>query len=131
MFNISKQADYGLIIISYLLKAKATTSLATLVRITKLPQRFLARIAATLVRADLLKSQEGRGGGYETAGRLKKISLYDYLRIFEGEVDFCSCGEDECRFEKICLHRDFVQRRLNQIVSTQLKRISLLDLFEK
>ncbi len=129
MFNISKQADYGLIILSYLLKEKKQQSLLSLVKTTGLPQRFLARIAATLVKNGLLISKEGREGGYRSSNGINAISLYDYLSIFEGEVNFCSCGDRPCQYEKICYHKDFLRLRLNNLVSKQLKHIKLRELF--
>ncbi|MCL4374454.1 Rrf2 family transcriptional regulator [Patescibacteria group bacterium] len=129
MFNISKQADYGLIIISYLLKEKKQLPLAALVKMTALPQRFLARVAALLVHGGLLVSKEGRDGGYRVSNKVNAISLYDYLLIFESEVNFCSSGNSRCRYEKICSHKDFLRLHLNGLVARQLKQIKLHELF--
>ena len=131
MFNLNKQADYGLIILSLLIKEDKQTSLTSLIKTTKLPQRFLARIAATLVHNGLLKSKEGRAGGYTVTKKINTISLFEYLKIFSGEVNFCSCTAKSCEYSKICQHKDFLQKRLNKLVTAQLKKIRLLELFKK
>jgi len=130
MFNLPKQADYGLIILSLLIKEDKQTSLSSLIKTTKLPQRFLARIAATLVHSGLLKSKEGRVGGYIVTKKVSTINLLDYLKIFSGDVNFCSCNGGHCDYEKICQHKNFLQKRLNQLVEVQLKKVKLLELFK-
>jgi len=81
MFTISSESDYGLIIISSLLKNDSYVSLTDVVWKTDLPQHYLARIAGTLVRHGLLTSREGRDGGYKITAKVKQISLFDYLMI--------------------------------------------------
>lgn len=130
MFNLPKQADYGLIILSLLIKENKQTSLMSLIKTTKLPQRFLARIAATLVHNGLLNSKEGRVGGYIVTKKINTISLFDYLKIFSGDVNFCSCSTGSCEYEKICQHKSFLQKKLNLLVTTQLKKVKLLELFK-
>lgn len=130
MFNLPKQADYGLITLSLLIKEDKQMPLSSLIKITKLPQRFLARIAATLVHNGLLKSKEGRVGGYVITKKINSITLFDYLKIFSVEVNFCSCKTGSCEYEAICQHKNFLQKRLNLLVSSQLKKIKLLELFK-
>ena len=130
MFNLPKQADYGLITLSLLIKEDKQMPLSSLIKITKLPQGFLARIAATLVHSGLLKSKEGRVGGYVITKKINSITLFDYLKIFSGEVNFCSCKTGSCEYESICQHKNFLQKRLNLLVSSQLKKIKLLELFK-
>ena len=131
MFNLPKQADYGLIILSLLIKQDKQTPLSSLIKTTKLPQRFLARIAATLVHSGLLKSKEGRVGGYIITKKINSISLYEYLKIFSGDVNFCSCKTDSCEYEAICQHKNFLQKKLNQLITARLKKVKLLELFKQ
>lgn len=129
MFTISNQSDYGLIILSYLQKKKEFISLGELVEHTHLPQRFLARIAATLVNKGFLKSKEGRVGGYKLAKNLKETNLYEFLKVFEGDITTTKCGveEYECKFEEICEHKDALRTKVNGIVKGQLERVKLSE----
>lgn len=129
MFTISNQSDYGLIILSYLQKKKEFISLGELVEHTHLPQRFLARIAATLVNKGFLKSKEGRVGGYKLAKNLKETNLYEFLKVFEGDITTtkCSVEEYECKFEEICDHKEALRTKVNGIVKGQLERVKLSE----
>ena len=82
MLTITKQSDYGILLISSIYKKNKLVNLSELIKETKLPKRFLARIAADLVKSKLLISREGKNGGYLISENIKTISLYDYLKIF-------------------------------------------------
>ena len=131
MLTLSKQSDYGLIIISQLKGKNDFVPLSELISNTNLPQRFLARIAALLVNNKLLISREGRVGGYKLASGVQKISVYEYLKIFEKQISFLSCihSKTRCRYEKVCKHKHGVHTKLNQIVLQQMKNVKLMELF--
>jgi len=114
MLTINKQSDYGMLLISLLGSGTDFVSLGVLVDKTKLPHRFLAKIAAALAKNKILLSKEGKEGGYKLAGNWHNVSLYDYLRIFEGHI---------------CQHRSFLEKKLTGLVTTQLKKIRLGELF--
>ncbi len=130
MLSITKQSDYGLILISFVYKKNHLVRLSELIEVTKLPRRFLARIAAELAREGLLISKEGKSGGYLISPKIKMITLYDYLTIFENDVVVCSCVDKdfECPYEKSCNHQDFIKNRLNVVLVKELKKIKLLQL---
>lgn len=132
MLAITKQSDYGLILLSSAYKRKGLIKLSELISETKLPQRFLARIAAALVKKGLLTSKEGKNGGYLISAKIKTISLYDYLRIFENDVVVSSCVDEnfDCKFDKVCNHKDFIKHRLNVVLTKELKKIKLLQLID-
>lgn len=131
MLTLSKQSDYGLIIISQLLNTDEFVPLSELIKNTNLPHRFLARIAAVLVAHKLLISREGRVGGYKLAPAVRTISVYDYLHIFEKHIAFLDCigSKSKCKYEKVCKHKHGVHAKLNEIVLQQMKSIKLLELF--
>ncbi|MFA5136363.1 MAG: Rrf2 family transcriptional regulator [Patescibacteria group bacterium] len=131
MLKISKQSDYALIIISQLYHTDAYTPLSVLISKTKLPKRFLARIAADLVNRKILLSREGRVGGYKLAPSISSTTLYEFFSIFEKNLNFVRCMEHSyiCKFKSICKHKDGVRTKLNNIVINQLKKIKLAELF--
>ncbi|MFA6080848.1 MAG: Rrf2 family transcriptional regulator [Patescibacteria group bacterium] len=132
MLSITKQSDYGLILLSSTYKRNGLIKLSELISETNLPKRFLARIAAQLVKNGLLISKEGKNGGYLISEKIKTISLHDYLRIFENDVIVSGCVDNkfDCKFEKICNHKDFIKKRLNVVLTKELKKIKLLELID-
>ncbi len=72
--------------------------LSELVQNTDLPREFLAKVFQRLVKAGLLKSAKGRGGGFSFSRPPASISLMDILVCFEGPQHFGGCvlGFDRC-----------------------------------
>ncbi len=131
MFTINNQSDYALILISFLRGKDHFVSLTELIKHTRLPKRFLARIAAQLVSKGYLKSREGRVGGYMLAIDLHKATLYDFLNIFEKDVSITKCDNEmfECKFKDICLHKGHLKTRLKSVFVKHLQSITLNDLY--
>jgi len=132
MLTLNKQSDYGLIILNKLAKEKKIVPLSRLVEETKLPPRFLARIAAVLVKKKLLISREGREGGYILSSQIDTLSLYDYLSIFEKNLTFLKCltTKKKCKYDAVCCHKSNIKTKLNDIVLNQLKKITLQEILE-
>ena len=132
MFTIGNESDYGLIILSSLLKNDSYVSLSEIVKKTDLPPRYLARIAGTLAKNGLLTSHEGRDGGYKVTGKVKNMNLFEYLTIFERNIEPSKCcvKSFNCRFLRICAHGNFFQHKLTSILTNQLKKIRLTQIFE-
>ncbi|PIQ72908.1 hypothetical protein COY13_01010 [Candidatus Roizmanbacteria bacterium CG_4_10_14_0_2_um_filter_36_35] len=130
MLTITKQSDYGILLTSHIYKKNKLIKLSDLINETKLPKRFLARIAAELVKNKLLISREGKNGGYLISPNIKIVSLYDYLKIFNNDISICSCANDSyhCQYENLCTHKSILKNELNKIIITQLKKIKLIRL---
>ncbi len=133
MFTIHKQTDYALLAVSHLAKYDKFVSLSELVEETNMPQRFLARITAKLVSKRILKSKEGRSGGYKLAKELKDINLLKFLRIFEKNIAVVNCNDKKkkCSCKEACMHRTFFNDKLNQNLENLLSKWTLEDVFLK
>jgi len=132
MLTISNQSDYGILLISSLLNKKDYVPLSELIKKTKLPKRYLARIASILTKNKIIKSKEGKIGGYKLAMNLDKINLFDYLKIFEGDFHLCKCHLEDysCQYEHICQHQIFFRKKVDDIICNQLKKIKLSQLIQ-
>ena len=132
MFSITKQTDYALVTIYQLRDRDEYVPLSELVEKTNMPKRFLARIAAELVKYNILESKEGKTGGYKLAQDPAKISLYEVLKIFEKDLDLISCndGDNECVCSEACHHKDFLGNKLTTILKQHLKNVSVADTFK-
>ncbi|KKP74454.1 MAG: Transcriptional regulator, BadM/Rrf2 family [Candidatus Roizmanbacteria bacterium GW2011_GWA2_35_19] len=132
MLNISAQSDYGILLISHLTKSKGFIPLSELIEKTKLPARYMARIASSLSKAGVLESREGKIGGYKISEKGKKISLYEYLKIFEGDLAIVKCQKSgyECPWDEECQHKGFLRKTLSKILLAELKKFRLLQLFK-
>ena len=127
MLKISKQSDYGLLILTYLKNKNHLVPLSELVEKLKLPKRFIARIASILATNGLLVIKEGKTGVYQLSSKIKKTSLFDYLKIFESDLNLIQCEKDNyhCPWEDYCSHQNLFKDRLKKIFIKQLKNYRL------
>lgn len=127
MLRISKQSDYGLLILTYLKDKNHLVPLSELVEKLKLPKRFIARIASNLATNGFLFSKEGKSGGYQLSSKIKKVSLFDYLKIFESNLNLTSCTDENyrCFWKDYCSHQNLFKVKLKKIFVKQLKNYQL------
>ena len=131
MLTITNQSDYGILFISYLLNKKDYVPLSEIVESLNLPSRFLARIAAKLVKNKIIVSREGKVGGYKLTKKIEKITLYDYLKIFEGDFLILKCVDRkyQCLWEKSCFHKDFFRKIIRENLIKAFSQYKLKDVF--
>jgi Rrf2 family protein len=132
MLKISKKSDYGLLLLERLIDEKELVPLSKIIEETKLPSRFLAQIATILVKNEIVESTEGKNGGYRiNYKKLQKTNLLDYLSLFETNLSVTECAQGKkCSYKNICRHHSFFNKRLNQILLSELKKYSLLKVLK-
>lgn len=69
------------------------------------PEQFTAKVLQNLTRAKLISSMKGRGGGFFFDHPATPLTLYEIIRVVEGEVFFSKCGFGlkRCDSENPCL----------------------------
>ena len=78
------------------------------------PEQFTAKVLQNLARAELVSSMKGRGGGFFFEDSVAPLTLYEIIRVIEGEKFFSKCGFGlkRCNGENPCpLHDDYSQVR--------------------
>lgn len=90
----------------------------TLVRIareTGAPEAFMGKILQQLVRAGLLSSVKGPGGGFDIpSARKRGLKLGEVVSVIDGDALFtgCALGFPKCDERKPCpIHQQVVQVR--------------------
>jgi Rrf2 family transcriptional regulator, nitric oxide-sensitive transcriptional repressor len=77
---LSKTAEYALRAAVWLAQSPETPASADhLAEVTHVPRRYLHKVVQDLVRAGLVRSQPGPGGGYSLARLPKNISILDIV----------------------------------------------------
>ena len=56
------------------------------------PEQFTAKVLQNLARAELVSSMKGRGGGFFFVDDMATVTLYEVIRVIEGEKFFSKCG---------------------------------------
>ena len=75
---------------------------------TRIPRQYLSTILRDAVRAGLLKSSRGRGGGFKLARPNHRIRLLDIFKSYEdiNAKTGCPFGQARCSDEKPCAFHD-------------------------
>jgi Rrf2 family protein len=96
---------------------------------TDLPRDFLAKIFQKLVRAGILKSAKGRGGGFQLAKPQHEICLIDIVEAIEGPqlLDACVVGLEKCNDQMPCAQHD-LYKPIRQRLKDYLQTTTLADL---
>ena len=103
--------------------------LERLVAGTDLPRDFLAKIFQKLVRAGILTSAKGRGGGFALARPDHAITLLEIVEAVEGPrlMDACVVGLERCNDQMPCPQHD-LYKPIRQRLKSYMQTTTLADL---
>jgi len=137
MIRVSKLADYGILLMTWLAWRKARPvqgeerrSAADLARETGLPAPTVSKLLRLLSRAHLLTAQRGAQGGYVLAREPARISVSDIIAAIEGPIALMDCLSDsspDCDVQSLCPTRTNWDR-INQAIRSALASISLEEM---
>ena len=90
---------------------------------TGLPRDFMAKVFQRLVRAGLLRSAKGRGGGFSLARLPHEITLMHIVEAMEGPqtYDRCVVGLEKCTDHAPCPQHDLykpIRQRIKDYLNT-------------
>ncbi|WP_257310283.1 RrF2 family transcriptional regulator [Geothrix fuzhouensis] len=106
MIGISRQTDYAARLVLHLaaLEADARVSIAEISKLRLLPVAFVRRLAGSLVKAGILHTVRGTGGGISLARPASEISLLDVIEAVEGGIFLNQCldGKHICPLSNGC-----------------------------
>lgn len=131
--TLSKTTEYALRILTLMISdTEKMYSSAYLFNRLKIPKKYLQRLLTDLSKNGLIKSVQGRNGGYVFAKKIDKIFISDIIEAVEGFKKEPSCffGFEKCALDDPCAMHDVwsaSQEELIKILSTT----RLLDLKNK
>ena len=130
MFTLNSTVEYSLLFLGYLREKKGYVSLKEVAQNLSLPRRFLARLAALLVKNGVVESREGKTGGYKLGKKFDEINLFDFLQIFEEKKELVKCTKMDfsCKYINFCKHRRFFLD-LNRVLKKEFSKYKLSDVF--
>ena len=137
---LSKTAEYALRAVVWLARSPGTAQSAdALAQVTQIPRRYLHKVLQDLVRAQLVSSQPGPGGGYSLAKTPYAITILDVVNATAPLERITHCPLGLPSHTKLCpLHQQLdevyanAQQALSrvtlgQIVQSSSKIIPLCD----
>lgn len=131
MLRMTKQADYGFVLLSRLAAdPERVVNAPDLAAETRLPVPTVSKILKLLAKGGVLRSSRGVHGGYSLVRGPERISAAELLTALEGPVALTVCIDGtpgECDHETYCQVRGHWQR-INQALEEALGRITLAEL---
>ena len=133
MFKLNRMTDYAIVVLGALAHRQGEIlATAQLAELTGLNQPTVAKVAKTLMAADLLETQRGVHGGYRLAQPAAATSLVQIVEAMEGPIAVNDCVDGApapCVVSNCC----FMSRnwnRVNLAVRNALSDLSLEDLID-
>ena len=132
MIKISKLADYGIVLMSYVARAGngEVFTARELAAHAQLPLPTVGKVLKSLSRGGLLVSHRGVKGGYSLSKPADEVSITEMVAAVDGPIALTECSSSApslCELEDCCPVRTNWQK-INQAVVTALSTLTLADM---
>jgi len=129
--QLSRAGEYAVRAMLHLaaMENKGVSQIPAISKIWDVPESFLRKILNSLVKAQLVVSMRGAGGGFRLARAASDITLLDIFEAIEGKVylNQCLVGPGSCQNRAWCPVHD-VWREAQRSFTGVLSRKSLADM---
>ena len=92
---ITRRSDYAMRICRALQDGKVH-NVREICEMEDIPKAFAYKILRELEMAELVKSERGNQGGYYLNKTLDELTIYDIVKVTEGELAILHCMKEEC-----------------------------------
>jgi Rrf2 family protein len=122
--NFSKTTEYALQILGYMAADENKLYSANeLYENLKIPFRYLRKQLTLMTKNELLKSVQGKEGGYRIFKNIDQLSLLDIIESTGDNVSSNNCffGYGSCALSEKCIMHDnwtTIQENINEVLST-------------
>jgi Rrf2 family protein len=129
---LSKTSEYALRSVVFLAENPTSANpLQAIATTTQVPPGYLSKVLQQLVRAGLLTSQRGLGGGFSLARPATEMSVYEVVQAVDpiSRILECPLKLPEHRGELCALHRRMDD--VMEMVEHSFRLTSVADLLKK
>ncbi len=129
MLRVTKLADYGIVILTYLATHRQNTYNARdIAALVNLPLPVVSKVLKLLGKSGLVVSQRGIKGGYGLARSPEKITVAAIIGAVEGPIAVTECNTThDCDLQTGCPVRTN-WHLINRTIQSALEKISLAEM---
>ena len=128
MLRLSKLADYGTQVMTYMARDQAVHSASEVAAELGIAAPTVSKILKMLVRKNLVASVMGAKGGYLLARLPSEISVAEIIDAMDGPISITECsGTTTCGRESTCTTRSNWQG-INHIIQDALEKVNLAEM---
>lgn len=132
--TLSRASTYAFYGLGYLAKQSADrwVPLSEIHQAYGVPEKHLAKIFQSLVKAGILRSVRGVNGGFALARPAESVSPLDVIEVVDGPVDEKGCLliRQPCEEESVC-PINAVWRRAQEGMLAVLRQATVADMVEQ
>jgi len=132
--QITRAGEYGVMGLMHLARRQPgqRAMIGQVSRQEKIPRSFLAKIFQSLVKAGLVRSMRGAGGGFALARNPAEIPVLEIIEAVEGRIIFqrCKMARPDCQHVGGCALCGLFERAQDGIKDA-LTRTTLADLIRQ
>ncbi len=131
--KISKKVQYGLRAMAYLVQNSKNNRAVSVREIAirgKMPNDYLEKVFAKLLKAGLVVAKKGVRGGYVLPRPAKEIKVAEIFAALESPATKVKCIDAECAHEGNCLTK-ILWVKMQAAVNDFLNSITLADLVDR
>ena len=134
--RITQEADYALRIASLLAEECGTSGTrldaGTISERTMIPQRFTLKILRKMVLGGIIKSYQGKNGGYALSRDASAITMREVIELIDGPVNLARCISNghECSkegYDKSGCRIYSIFVTLSEQLAQKLSKITIAD----
>ena len=128
MLRLSKLADYGTQVMTYMARDHAVHSASEVSAGLGIAAPTVSKILKMLVRKNLVDSLMGAKGGYMLARQPEDISIAEIIDAMDGPISITECSSTStCERESFCSTRSNWQG-INHIILDALEKVNLAEM---
>lgn len=128
MLRLSKLADYGTQVMTYMARDRFVHSASEVSAGLGIAAPTVSKILKMLVRKNLVTSVLGAKGGYMLTRHPKEISVAEIIDAMDGPISITECSSTStCERESICSTRSNWQG-INHIILDALEKVNLAEM---
>lgn len=128
MLRLSKLADYGTQVMTYMARDRVVHSANEVAAGLGIAAPTVSKILKMLVRKNLVASMLGAKGGYILARQPKEISIAEIIDAMDGPISITECSStSKCPLESTCSTRSNWQG-INHIILDALEKVNLAEM---
>ena len=131
MIRLSRLADYGVVLTSFLARnPRGWLTAGELAGATALPVPTVSKVLKLLAQDGILESHRGTKGGYALSRPARDISVADIVKALDGPIALTECmgaQTGSCEIESLCPTR-VNWRTINDAITVALKSVTIADM---
>ena len=128
--KVGSSTKYALLAVGYIAQHKEKNLVLSqdVAKAYDIPLEYLFKVMQSLVRARILRSKRGPGGGFRLARPLSKITMLDVIEANEGTMDVSVDLKENAPKDKFAANAERAYDKVIAGARAAFKKVKLSDL---